>query len=185
MSDPPFGFPMMDTLHADTTEGVRIRPVRPGDYPAIRAIYQAGIDTGMATFETEAPEWRIWNRKFPPPFRLVALDDNRIIAGWAALSPVSSRRVYRGVQEVSIYIHPDYYGRGFGRYLLDELIRRSEAGGVWTLQAVIFPENAASLHLHRSMGFRDVGRRERIGQLNGRWHDTLLLERRSVVAGVS
>jgi phosphinothricin acetyltransferase len=176
---------MMDTLHADTTEGVRIRPVRPGDYPAIRAIYQAGIDTGMATFETEAPEWRIWNRKFPPPFRLVALDQNKTIAGWAALSPVSSRRVYGGVQEVSIYIHPDYYWRGFGRYLLDELIRRSEAGGVWTLQAVIFPENAASLHLHRILGFRDVGRRERIGQLNGRWHDTLLLERRSVVAGVS
>ena len=93
--------------------------------------------------------------------------------------------MYRGVQEVSIYIGPDFYGRGLGRLLLGELIRGSEEGGVWTLQAVIFPENAASLHLHRSMGFRDVGRRERIGQLNGRWKDTLLLERRSAVAGVS
>ena len=175
----------MGTFCADRTEDVCIRPVRRGDYPAIRAIYQAGIDTGIATFETEAPEWRIWNRKFPPPFRLVAMDQNKTIAGWAALLPVSSRRVYRGVQEVSIYIHPGYNGRGFGRLLLGDLIRRSEAGGIWMLQAVIFPDNAASLCLHRSMGFRDVGRRERIGQLNGRWHDTLLLERRSVVAGVS
>lgn len=174
----------MDPLHTDKKEDIHIRPVRPADYPAIRAIYQAGIDTGMATFETEAPEWRDWNRKFPPPFRLVALDQQDSIAGWAALLPVSQRRVYLGVQEVSIYIHPDFTGRGFGRRLLGELIRQSEAGGIWTLQAVIFPENTASLHLHRTMGFRDVGRRERIGQLKGRWHDTLLLERRSSVAGL-
>ncbi|MFD1871493.1 GNAT family N-acetyltransferase [Hymenobacter bucti] len=152
-------------------------------WPAARAIYEAGIATGQATFATEAPTWEAWEAGHLPHSRLVALGAAGQVLGWAALSPVSSRCVYAGVAEVSIYIAAEARGQGVGRQLLGALVAASEAQGIWTLQAGIFPENAASLALHAAHGFRLVGRRERIGQLAGAWHDTLLLERRSATVG--
>lgn len=152
------------------------------DWPAVRRIYEEGIATGNATFETQSPEWEDWDRAHRPAPRLVAREDGRVV-GWAALSPVSARRVYAGVAEVSVYVGESVRGRGAGRALLEELIARSERLGVWTLQAGIFPENPASLALHERCGFRVVGRRERIGRLHGRWRDVLLLERRSPAVG--
>lgn len=148
------------------------------DWEAVRRIYREGIATGNATFETEAPEWNRWDAAHLPHSRLVARDAAAIV-GWAALSPVSPRRVYRGVAEVSVYVAESARGRGSGHMLLEALIGESERHGIWTLQAGIFPENIASLELHRKCGFRLVGRRERIGELGGVWRDVLLLERRS------
>ncbi len=160
-----------------------LRPLDPHDWLAVRRIYELGIASGHATFQTEAPDWEEWNRAHLADARLVATVDETIV-GWAALSPVSSRCVYRGVAEVSIYVDPAYSGRGIGSRLLAELIRLSEVAGIWTLQAGIFPENAASLRLHARSGFREVGRRERIGCLHGSWRDVLLLERRSLTEGL-
>jgi phosphinothricin acetyltransferase len=148
----------------------------------VRVIYLEGIATGNATFETSAPEWETWDAAHLPHGRLVARADGEI-AGWAALSPISSRCVYAGVAEVSVYVAATARGSGTGRALIAALIEASEAAGIWTLQAGVFPENTASLALFEKSGFRLVGRRERIGRLDGRWRDTLLLERRSVVAG--
>lgn len=148
------------------------------DWEAVRAILQEGIDTGQATFETAVPEWSTWDAAHRRDCRLVARLDG-VVAGWAALSPVSRRAAYAGVAEVSIYVGARYRSRGVGRALLERLIAESEAAGVWTLQAVVFPENGASVALHLGVGFRLVGRRERIARLAGRWQDTLLLERRS------
>jgi phosphinothricin acetyltransferase len=153
------------------------------DWPAIRAIYDEGLATGNATFEVVAPDWPAWDAAHRPDCRLVAWQDGQII-GWAALAPVSSRPVYAGVAEVSIYVAKVSRGRGVGRILLSALIEASETAGVWTLQAGIFPENAASLALHRACGFRIVGRRERLGLHKGVWRDALLLERRSSRVGV-
>lgn len=153
------------------------------DWPAVREIYQEGIDTGQATFETATPDWEGWNAKHRPDCRLVARAGERVV-GWAALSPVSARRVYAGVAEVSIYIAASARGQGVGRTLLRRLIEAAEAAGVWTLQGSIFPENAASVALHRACGFRVVGTRERIAQMHGVWRDVLLMERRSDVVGV-
>ena len=162
---------------------VRIRPMTPEDWEAVRAIYRDGIATGQATFETEAPTWIDWNRAHLPAPRLVAISSASIV-GWAALSPVSARAVYAGVAEVSVYVSATMRGHGVGRLLLERLIEESQANGIWTLQASIFPENAASVSLHRACGFREVGTRERIAKMNGVWRDTLLLERRSkAVAG--
>lgn len=158
--------------------GFLLEPMRDEDWPAVRRIYLEGIATGLATFETEAPEWERWNADHLEACRIVARSDGEVI-GWAALSPVSKRRVYRGVAEVSVYLAAKARGRGVGRALLEALIIASEREGIWTLQASIFPENEASLRLHLGCGFREVGRRERIGELDGRWRDTLLLERRS------
>ena len=152
-------------------------------WPQARAIYEAGIATGQATFTTEAPAWADWDRSHLPHSRLVALDEAGQVLGWAALSPVSSRCVYGGVAEVSVYVAADARGQGVGRLLLGALVHSSEIQGLWTLQAGIFPENAASLALHAAHGFRPVGRRERIAQLAGVWRDTLLLERRSATVG--
>ena len=149
----------------------------------VRAVYLEGLATGEATFETEAPAWPSWDAAHLPCCRLVALSDERV-AGWAALSRVSAREVYAGVAEVSVYVGHEFRGRGVGRALLSALVRESEAEGVWTLQASVFPENVASVALHRACGFREVGRRERVGRLAGRWRDTLLLERRSPLVGV-
>ena len=149
---------------------------------AVQEIYRAGIASGNATFETEVPEWEQWDAKHLQFARLVILVDGEV-KGWAALSPVSTRRVYRGVAENSVYVAPNAQGLGLGRLLLDRLINESEINGVWTLQNSIFPENVASLNLHRSFGFREVGRRERIAQLDGVWRDTIFMERRSTVAG--
>jgi L-amino acid N-acyltransferase YncA len=148
------------------------------DWEPVRAILQEGIDTGLATFETAVPDWDAWDAAHRRDCRLVARRDG-VVAGWAALSPVSRRAAYAGVAEVSIYVAARQRSRGVGRALLERLIAESEKAGVWTLQAVVFPENGASIALHTSAGFRLVGRRERIARLAGRWQDTLLLERRS------
>ena len=150
----------------------------PADWDRVRAIYLEGIATGMATFETAAPTWEEWDSRHLSHSRLVARTDSDI-GGWAALSPVSRREVYAGVAEVSIYVGTDYRGAGIGRGLLEALVAESERNGIWTLQAGIFPENERSLDLHKLAGFREVGRRERIAQLNGIWRDVVLLERRS------
>jgi len=161
-----------------------LQPLLAAHWPAVRAIYEAGIATGQATFTTEAPTWAAWDASHLPHCRLVATDAAGQVLGWAALSPVSGRCVYAGVAEVSIYIAAEARGQGVGKHLLAALVTESERRGLWMLQAGIFPENAASLALHASQGFRTVGRRERIGQLRGQWHDTLLLERRSPVVGL-
>jgi len=158
-------------------------------WPAVRAIYEQGIATGHATFQTTAPTWEEWDRGHLAHSRLVAVAaaaDNLAgaVLAWAALSPVSGRCVYGGVAEVSVYVAGAARGRGVGRQLLAALVAESEAHGIWTLQAGIFPENTASISVHAGAGFRTVGYRERIGQQQGVWRDTVLLERRSAVVGV-
>lgn len=161
---------------------IEIRMMIGADWKAVRAIYLAGIATGHATFETARPTWANWNKAHFPAPRLIAISSEGIV-GWAALSPVSARAVYAGVAEVSVYVSATMRGRGVGALLLAALVEESEQVGVWTLQASIFPENAASVSLHRSCGFREVGTRERIAKMNGVWRDTLLFERRSKLAG--
>lgn len=151
-------------------------------WPQVKAVYENGIATGHATFQTEAPEWTEWDQAHIKSCRLVAVEDNTVL-GWAALTPVSGRCVYAGVAEVSVYIAAAARGKGLGRELLTALVLESEQHNFWTLQAGIFPENTASIKLHEACGFRTVGRRERIGQMNGVWRDTLLMERRSAVVG--
>ena len=162
---------------------VFIESLLPEDWPAVREIYLEGIATGNATFEQSAPEWNKWDASHLPHARIVARSDTGPVLGWAALSGVSSRCVYAGVAEVSIYIAAEALGRGVGRQLMHRLIAESEAAGIWTLQAGIFPENTASIALHQQAGFRMIGRRERIGQMNGRWRDVVLMERRSGAVG--
>lgn len=161
-----------------------IEKMEAGHWPGVREVYLEGLATGDASFETEAPAWELWDGSHLRCCRLVALE-GASVAGWAALSAVSTREVYAGVAEVSVYVGARFRGKGVGRALLSRLVEESEAAGLWTLQASVFPENGASVALHRACGFREVGRRERIGRLRGRWRDTLLLERRSTVAGVS
>ncbi len=155
-----------------------IRSLQIQDALPVLAIYQAGIDTGLATFETTAPDWATWHKKFLPQCRQVVVAHEKVM-GWAALSPVSQRAVYAGVAEVSIYLAPEVRGQGWGGQLLQALIEASEAEGFWTLQASIFTENKASLRLHHKLGFRTVGYREAIAQWQGEWKDNFLLERRS------
>ena len=159
---------------------MQIRTLDESDWPEVAAAYVDGIRTGNATFETRAPTQEAFEASHS--LALVAEIDGRV-AGWAALSPVSSRCCYRGVAENSVYVAEWARGRGVGRALLDELVARSEADGLWTLEAGIFPENAASVALHLACGFRIVGVRERLGELDGVWRDVLLLERRSESAG--
>lgn len=159
-----------------------IQSMTDADAASVLEIYRQGILTGNATFETEAPAWEKFSAGHLSHSRLLARDGKGVL-GWAMLSPVSGRCVYGGVAEVSIYIAESERGRGIGRALLEELIRQSEQNGIWTLQAGIFPENAASIRLHKRHGFREVGRRERIGKLGGVWRDTVLLERRSRIVG--
>jgi L-amino acid N-acyltransferase YncA len=160
-----------------------VEKMLPEHWPEVRAVYVEGLATGDATFETEAPGWERWDATHLRACRLVVLAEGKRVAGWAALSPVSARKVYAGVAEVSVYVGAAFRGRGVGRMLLEALVRESESEGIWTLQAGIFPENVASVELHRSCGFRLVGRRERVGRLAGRWRDTVLLERRSQTVG--
>ena len=160
---------------------MNLRELRAGDWPAVRAIYEDGIRSGDATFETETPSWERWDAAHPE-LRLVAEREDSVV-GWAALSPVSARCCYRGVGEVSVYVAAEARGDGLGRALLDELVERSEQAGYWTLSAGVFPENEASLRLHKACGFREVGVRERLGELGGVWRDVVLLERRSTLAG--
>jgi L-amino acid N-acyltransferase YncA len=158
---------------------MRIRPMDDADAAAVLAIYQAGIDDGDATFETQAPTWQEFDRSKLAEHRLVAVDDNGAVLGWAAAVPVSDRCAYTGVVEHSVYVAREARGGGVGRALLDALIASTEAAGIWTIQSGVFPENTASTSLHRSAGFREVGRRERIAQHHGRWRDVVLIERRS------
>jgi L-amino acid N-acyltransferase YncA len=161
---------------------VRIDALRPEDWEAICKIFVDGMATGLATFETEAPTWGEWDTDHLPVCRLAARLAGRLV-GWAVLSPVSRRAVYAGVAEVSIYVAGSARGQGVGKALLSIMTAASEEAGIWTLQAAIFTSNLASIALHRSCGFREVGRRERIARRGGAWHDTVLMERRSRVVG--
>ncbi len=171
------------SVKTHVTSEVDIQPMEPADWPPVREIYLEGIATGQATFETVAPSWEQWDAAHLVFARLVARRETEIV-GWAALSPVSQRCVYGGVAEVSVYVSSAQRGAGIGRRLLASLIEESERNGIWTLQAGIFPENAGSLALHLACGFREVGRRERVGKLHGTWRDTILLERRSRTVGM-
>jgi L-amino acid N-acyltransferase YncA len=162
-----------------------IRGMTGDDWPAVRAIFEEGIATGLATFEQAAPEWEAWNHSHRPDCRLVACDPTGAVLGWAALSRYSPRAVYSGVAELSVYVAAAARGRGVGRALLAALVDVSEATGIWTLQAGVMADNAASLALHEGCGFRRVGIRERIGRdSTGLWRDVVLLERRSAKVGV-
>jgi L-amino acid N-acyltransferase YncA len=161
---------------------IYIDQMEPEDWIQVKKIYLEGISTGNATFQKEAPSWQAWDMDHIVEGRLVARSGECII-GWAALSRVSSRCVYAGVAEVSVYVSPYQQGKGVGSMLLNALVKASEVHGYWTLQAGIFPENEPSINLHKKYGFRVVGRREKIGKMDGVWRDTLLLERRSKSVG--
>ena len=154
----------------------------PEHWHEVKRIYEEGIATGNATFQTEAPTYEEWNRGHLTISRFVAVENEEIL-GWAALTPVSGRCVYAGVAEVSVYVASSVRGKGIGNALLQALIKSSEENNLWTLQAGIFPENIASIKLHEANDFRIIGIREKIGKMNGVWRDTVLLERRSKLVG--
>jgi phosphinothricin acetyltransferase len=156
---------------------IEIRDLRPNDWPEVAAIFEQGVRAG-ATFATSALSWREWDATHS--LRLVAVADG-VVVGWAALSPVSTRAVYRGVARSAVYVADAWRSRGVGRALMQKLIGEAERSGIWTIEASVFPENEQSLRLHEAVGFRIVGVRERIGRRDGRWRDTVLLERRSEV----
>lgn len=158
-----------------------VRPMTADDAERVLGIYQAGLDAGNASFETAAPTWAAFDAGKLPAHRLVAVDGNDTVVGWIAVSPTSTRAVYAGVVEHSVYVDPAAQGRGAARLLLDALIASTEAAGIWTIQSGVFPENTASLSLHERAGFRVIGTRERVGRHHGRWRDVVLLERRSPV----
>jgi len=163
---------------ADQRHRVKIAPLTTEHADAVLAIYQQGLDGGNASFETTAPSWDAFDRARRRDLRFVALDDGEVL-GWVVCSAVSARAVYAGVVEHSIFVAPAAQGRGVGRALLDALLTAAPRAGVWTVQSSVFPENTASLALHRAAGFRTVGTRERIGQHLGRWRDTVLIEWRA------
>jgi L-amino acid N-acyltransferase YncA len=163
---------------ATTLPRVAIRRMGPGDWPHVASIYAAGIATRNATFEAEVPPYEEWDAAHLPEHRFVATDGDQVVA-WVALTGYSDRCCYSGVADLSVYVDPAAQGQGVGRALLEHLVADTEGSGIWTLQAGVFPENAASLALHRRCGFRIVGTRERIGELDGVWRDVVLLERRS------
>ena len=162
---------------------ITIRHMRATDWQEVKEIYEEGIKSKNATFETQAPSYEKWMETSHPDCHLVVEEDNRVLA-WAKVLYTSARPVYAGVGEVSIYVHPDAKGKGVGKRLLQELIKVSEENGFWTLKAVIFPENEASIKLHKSCGFREVGVHERLGKMDGVWRDNTLLEKRSTIVGV-
>jgi L-amino acid N-acyltransferase YncA len=162
--------------HVDTATTV-VRPMRDEDWPGVRAVYLQGIATGNATFETEAPTFERWSAGHLAAHCFVAVRDDDVV-GWVALGPVSDRCAYAGVAEVSVYVAENARGEHVGSSLLETVIADADAAGIWTIQTGIFPENVASVRLHLRCGFRVVGTRERLGQLQGRWRDVLLLERR-------
>jgi len=162
---------------------ITVEPMTKKSWPAVARIYESGIATRNATFQTEVPGWEGWDESHRKDCRLIALI-NGMVVGWAALSDVSSRCVYSGVAEVSIYVDQDFRGKGVGNKLMTALINLSESKGIWTLQAGIFPENLGSINLHHKHGFRTVGIRERLGKMDDIWRDVALLERRSRIAGV-
>lgn len=158
------------------------RVLEESDWERVSTIYKLGIDTELATFETNVPEWETWKENHDLASSLVLCHDSEVV-GWGSISPVSKRAVYKGVGEVSIYLHPSVQGIGLGKKLGMALVETSERNGYWTLQAGIFPENKPSIYLHQSLGFRQVGIRERVGKLHNRWRDVVLMERRSRVVG--
>jgi L-amino acid N-acyltransferase YncA len=162
---------------------MNIRKLNINDWHTVSIIYKQGIETGNATFEKTVPSWVEWDRKHLTVCRLVAEEGKEVI-GWAALAHVSEREVYKGVAEISLYVAESHAKKGIGKKLLMQLIEESENKGIWTLQASVFPKNTASLRLHTSCGFRKVGYRERIGKIDDKWKDTVLLERRSLVVGI-
>ncbi|MDR3694669.1 N-acetyltransferase family protein [Mucilaginibacter sp.] len=162
---------------------MEIQDLTQKDWPEVRAIYQDGIATGNAHFSLQVPEWEEWDAEHVKKCRLVAIENDEVL-GWAALAAISDRCVFAGVAEVSIYIAEKARGKGIGKQLLAELVKQSEQNNFWTLEARIFAENEASIHIHQQNGFRIVGRRERIGKLNGVWRDVVLLERRSTDTGI-
>jgi L-amino acid N-acyltransferase YncA len=164
---------------------ITIRNMQPEDWPSVSSIYQQGISSGISTFETSVPEWEEWDKAHRKTCRFVAVSPENIVIGWAVLSQISKRDAYHGVAEVSIYISEISRGQGVGKALLKRLVESSENDGIWTLQAGIFAENEASINLHLACGFRVIGRRERIARLNGSWHDTVLLEKRSLIVGTN
>ena len=172
-----YGFASLDN------QPVLFQPLSGQHWSQVRKIYQEGIDTGQATFQQAAPDWSAWDQGHLPHSRIVAVKEEKVI-GWVALSPVLSRPIYRGVTEVSVYVAESHRGYGLGYQLLQELIQQSEQNGIWTLQASIFPENKASVRIHEKCGFRHMGLREKIGQQNGIWRDTVILERRSKTVGI-
>lgn len=163
---------------------MKIRFMHNSDWGSVSKIYGDGMATGYATFEQEIPSWEQWDKNHLKNCRLVA-EENDTILGWAALSPVSSRCVYGGVAEVSVYVDKQAWGRGVGKALMERLIEESENAGLWTLQSGIFPENTASIVLHERVGFRKIGVRERVGKLKGQWKDNVLFERRSKKVGIN
>lgn len=160
-----------------------ILPLQAHHWPDVKRIYEEGILTGNATIETTAPSWEVWDSRHFPDCRIIALH-HKLMAGWAALTIVSSRTAYRGVGEVSIYISEKFRGIGIGNSLMKSLIEESEGNNYWTLQANIFIENISSINLHQKFGFREVGIREKFGKHKGRWRDVMLMERRSLISGV-
>jgi L-amino acid N-acyltransferase YncA len=159
-----------------------IRTLKESDAAVVLKIYQQGLDGGEASFETSAPEWQVWDRKYHPFGRLIREQDGQV-EGWAALAPVSARECYRGVAEVSVYVANNHLGKGVGQDLMAALVEISEDNGIWSLYSSIFPENIATLRLHLRHGFREVGMRERIAQQGDRWRNTMILERRSTRVG--
>lgn len=156
-----------------------IREMLPEDGTAVLKIFEEGIATENATFDKEAPTWEAWDHKFFKVCRFSLTDENGVVQGWAAIQPISARECYKGVAEVSIYLAASAQGKGLGKVMLQKLILESEEHGFWTLQSGIFPENIASIKLHENLGFRTIGNREKIGQMNGVWRDVVLMERRS------
>jgi L-amino acid N-acyltransferase YncA len=161
------------------SDGIVVREMRSHDAAGVLAVYQAGLDTGQASFETAAPDWESFDSARLPAHRFVAVDTAGEVVGWVAVSAVSARAVYAGVVEHSVYIDPTVRRRGIGRRLLDALIASTEDAGIWTIQSGVFPENTSSLGFHRAAGFREIGIRERVGRHHGVWRDVVLIERRS------
>ena len=156
----------------------KIRPLSPLDWPVIKRIYQEGLATGIATFETQAPAtWELWDQKYLAPCRW-GVEEDADLAAWIALTPFSKRGVYRGVAEISVYVGEEFRGKGYGKALMRQVIEEAPDQGFWTLQSAIFAQNKASIQLHKQLGFREVGVRERIAQRDGQWHDNVLLEKR-------
>jgi L-amino acid N-acyltransferase YncA len=162
---------------------MQIKNIEQENFHQVAEIYKQGLDTGIATFQNDIPDWENWDKNHLPNCRIAAFEGNEM-AGWAAITPVSSRCVYAGVGEVSIYIAANFRGKGVGEFLLNQLIKESEQAGLWTLQSGIFAENIGSIKLHQKCGFRQIGYREKIGQKDGVWKDTIFMERRSKIVGI-